>query len=680
MQKSKANKEKNMFISDEQLFCEELDTSIPELENIGETFKEKGLAAAEKQLSDYVRAVLKPDKYFRIPYYGRENRWARDDEDDLAAANRIVSGELMSVDFAYKFPDGKITDWTFNPTYNSYREWTWQLQRHHEFRCLGRVYRDTGDEKYAKCFVDLLMSWCEQAIRMFDDDKWRWHCWRTIESGIRMTKNWHYALYAFYKSPYMTDHVMTTFIKAVYEHGEQLRSFYTGTNFLYMEMAGLSHIGMIYKWFKKADEWQSFAFDMLQKQLHIQIYPDGFQNELTTNYHGVVIENIEWVLNTAMALEIEAPKALFNSMSELFGVYLKLCQPNRKIPDLNDGNCRDLYAEFTDALKYAPYREDFKYIVTDGKEGKAPDFTSIVLPYSGMATMRNGWDKNDVWFFMESAPFGTFAHQHEDKLNVLMFAYGKDVLRDVGNYDYDFSEMHKFVKDTRSHNCAMVDGQSQNRRGRYKWNPEDINKRSDLLWSFTDEYDTVEGVYNEGYGADYIDVTHTRKAIFFKKGLNGTLPFAVIIDRLVSNDGKEHNFAVSYQTDVQAYKLRDKTYTADFGDGVTFSIISSECPEAVVAQKTPYWLGWRPIRSTAAAHEHAPAPCLRYPYTGKEQRLLTVLYPSNNGEVAIKAADCESSVSETSFTLTLGSGEKITLDEKDFPVDKNAPESFLLAR
>ncbi len=666
-----------MFISDEKFFCEKLNTKIPELADIQKTFKEKGLDAAEKQLSDYIRSVLKPEKYFRMPYYGRENVWARPDEDDKTAADRIVKCELMSVGFLYKFPDGKI-DWTYNPTYNGYREWTWQLSRHHEFRCLGKVYRDTGDEKYAKCFVDMLMSWCEQTTCPNDTSAYNSTCWRTIECGIRMSKNWHYALHAFYKSPYMTDHVMTTFMKSVWEHGHMLRNFYTSTNFLYMEMSGLAHIGMIYKWFIDADEWQQFAFDMILKQTKIQVYPDGFQNELTTNYHGTVIENIEFVVNTAFALEVPVPHELITALGKLFEIYYKLCQPCRSIPDINDGNRRNVKNELKNALKYTPDREDFKYIVTDGKEGTPPSFTSIALPYSGMATMRNNWNYDGVWFFMESAPFGTFAHQHEDKLNVLMYAYGKDVLRDPGNYAYDASEMQKFIKDTRSHNCAMVDDQSQNRRGRYKWLPEYINKKSDLRWNFTENYDTTEGVYNEGYGKNYINVTHKRKAIFFKKGLNGSLPFSVIIDRLISEDGKEHKFAVSYQTDIQPYKFCDKTYTADFGDGVTFSIISSQTAQIVVAQKDPYWMGWRPIHSPLP-HEHAPAPCLRYPYIGKEQRLITILYPSNNGKVLIKAVDCKNSVSDTKFTLTFENGENITLDEKDFPINENAPESFNLS-
>ena len=665
-----------MFITDEKFFCEEIDTSIPELSNIADTFKNDGLAAAEKQLCDYVRKVLRPDMYFRIPYYGRENRWAEDNEDDLAVSERVLKGELMSVGFMHKFEGGKV-DWMLNPTYNNYREWPWQLNRHHEFRCLGKVYRDTGDEKYAKCFVDMLMSWCEQAVCPNDRSIYGSVCWRTIECGIRMTKNWHYAFYAFYKSPHMTDHVMTTYMKSVWEHGHILRNFFTSTNFLYMEMAGLAHIGMIYKWLKNAEEWQSFAFDMLLKQTKIQVYPDGFQNELTTNYHGVVIENMKWALNTALALEIDVAKEISHEVGKLYDVYLKLCQPCRRTPDLNDGARVNVMNTLKGALKYAPEREDFRYIATDGAEGTPPDFTSIALPYSGMATMRNNWDKDGVWFFMESAPYGTFAHQHDDKLNVLMFAYGKDVLRDPGIYEYDGSDMHRFVKDTRSHNCAMVDDKSQNRRPRYKWVPEDINKKANLRWSFTENYDTTEGYYDEGYGADFVDVIHKRKTVFFKKGLNGTLPFAVIIDRLISNDGQEHKYAVSYQADVQPYKLYDKTFTADFGDGVTFSIISSELPEVVVAQKTPYLLGWRPIRSVAAAHEHAPAPCIRYPIYGKDRRMITVLYPSNNGVVGVKAVECSGDVSDTAFTLTLADGNIITLDEKDFPVDENASEKFL---
>ena len=48
-----------MFITDERFFCEALDTvNYPALSGIGDTFKEKGLEAAEKQLCDIAEAYV----------------------------------------------------------------------------------------------------------------------------------------------------------------------------------------------------------------------------------------------------------------------------------------------------------------------------------------------------------------------------------------------------------------------------------------------------------------------------------------------------------------------------------------------------------------------------------------------------------------------------------------------
>ena len=122
-----------MYISDERFFCEELDLSIEGLKGIDLTFKEKGTEAAEKQLADFIRGYLKPEMYFRMPYYGRENAWARKDESDFDAAERILKGELCSVGYFTKFPDTKSIVWDSNPTANQYCEWTWQLSRHPEW-------------------------------------------------------------------------------------------------------------------------------------------------------------------------------------------------------------------------------------------------------------------------------------------------------------------------------------------------------------------------------------------------------------------------------------------------------------------------------------------------------------------------------------------------------------------
>ena len=215
-----------MLLSDSKFFSLLLDESIPELLGLRENYEKNGLASAEKQLADYVRGALRPSDYFKIPYYERENLWALKEDDDFAAAEKILRGELMSVGVPYNFGSPKSVDWEFNPTYNGYIEWTVQLSRHHEWRCLGKCYRETGDEKYAEAFVDYLMSWCEQAVCPENADSHATKCWRTIEAGIRMIKNWHYAFHAFINSPSLTDHVIVTYLKSVWEHGYRLRGFH----------------------------------------------------------------------------------------------------------------------------------------------------------------------------------------------------------------------------------------------------------------------------------------------------------------------------------------------------------------------------------------------------------------------------------------------------------------------
>ena len=198
-------------------------------------------------------------------------------------------------------------------------------------------------------------------------------------------------------------------------------------------------------------------------------------------------------------MDYKLPESIVKNLERGYEMYIKLRRPNGTTPSLNDGSEASDRNWSHKAYQFFPQRQDFRYFATGGAEGVLPEYTSVAMPYAGMASMRTGWGKNDMWFFFESAPFGR-GHQHEDKLNVLMFAYGKDVLKDSGNYAYDSSNMRKFVLDTRSHNCAMVDNRSQCRRPKYKWEDEDIKKRSDLKWQFTQDWDTAEGVYNEGCG------------------------------------------------------------------------------------------------------------------------------------------------------------------------------------
>ncbi len=661
-----------MLTTYEKLFCEALDTSIPALADIDVTFRERGVEAAEKQLADYIRDNLRVEDYFTMPYHERENAWCDPEADELSAAETILTGELRSCGFPHKFPDTASVDWECNPTPNNYAEWTWQLSRHHEWRCLGYCYRLTGDEKYAKAFVELLMSWCEQAICPVDAPFHHTKCWRTIEAGIRMTNNWHYAFYACIHSPFMTDHVITTFLRSICDHGYRLRNFRSGGgNWRAMEMAGLAHIAMLYPFLTEAEAWGQYAFSELRDELDRQVYADGFQFELSTNYHDVVIVNYHRVFATAKAMGYPIPQALADKLLRLFELDINIACPDGRYPDLNDGGRGDLSYWCRIGLNYFTDHPAIHYFATEGREGMPPAYTSVALPYSGLAFMRTGWGHDDLWCFMDAGDFGR-GHQHEDKLNILLSAYGKNLLTDAGNYAYDNSDMRRFVLDTRSHNCALVDDMGQNRRGRYSWRDEPLNEYAGMKWHFTPGADSVEGIYDQGYGAAYLPVIHKRKLILFKKGLGGSAPFALVIDRFLSEDGREHTFTPSYQLGFEPYTEDGRAVTVDFGDGVTFTLTASVPHTIVIGQTEPLFLGWRKkYEAAATVNEGLPAPCVRYPLTGTEARLVTALCPCKGQGKTVASVQGTQAPTDTGITVTFTDESRVEINEENYPCSVN---------
>ncbi len=51
---------------------------------------------------------------------------------------------------------------------------------------------------------------------------------------------------------------------------------------------------------------------------------------------------------------------------------------------------------------------------------------------------------DDRYMLFDAGPFG-YGHQHEDALSFVIYAYGKYMLVDPGNYPYDSSEWRKYV-------------------------------------------------------------------------------------------------------------------------------------------------------------------------------------------------------------------------------------------
>ncbi len=442
-------------------FFSKIDTTRPGLEGVPEAVGHGDYATARHLFAVEARQSLQPERFLRVPREFRGAHFMKEGETAEQAAERILTGELISCSTPHKF-EGEV-DWFSNPTFNQYKEWTWQLSRHPEWAILAERYRATGDERYAEAFVRYFRSWVRQALVPENADGGATLCWRTIEAGIRMGGAWQWALHSFYRSPHFTDDVLVDWYKSVWEHGWRLRNFHRTGNWLIMEMNGLAQISILYPQFRDAPAWKAYAFDRLVEELDAQVYPDGWQVELSTGYHQVDINNYQWLIDVCRVCEEPIPAAFHAGMERMHAVNVLMMMPDGRLPDLNDGGWHDVARLMKSAVIDYPQRADFLWAFTKGAQGWPPAEASHAFHYAGYTVMRTGWERDAMWAVLDAGHFG-YGHQHEDKLSLLLHAYGRLLLTEGGNYAYDASEMRRYVLSTRAHNTIRVDGQDQNRR------------------------------------------------------------------------------------------------------------------------------------------------------------------------------------------------------------------------
>ena len=644
--------------SEKEFFEEHLDTTIPALSDIPECVQNGDMVKARKIFADHVRSFLQPQKLLRI--------WLDKTNDERVSsiterARDVMDYKFVSCGIPWQFTDKKV-DWFSNPTYNDYKEWPWQLSRHPEFSVLAEYYLYTKDENAAKTWVDMINSWFEQAVAPVNEPSNTTVCWKTLDVGIRMS-GWSYQIHSFLHSPYVTDEFLTRYFISIFEHGRRLRNDFTHGNWLLMEMHGLIRIATLYPFIKYSAEWYEFADKRLEEELATQVYPDGFQYELSTNYHGVVDGNYSGIYNIFHYMEKDAPSFLLHPNHEkLYEMYPRLCRPDRRLPDINDGNEMDIHPKMDRAAFLYPHRKDFLWFATDGKEGNAPDYLSYAFPYAGAVAMRTSWDKDAVWGYMDCSPFGR-SHQHEDMLNVLVFAYGKNLITEGGIYDYDSSEMRRYVVSTRAHNTIRINRMNQNRRATYKWEAEDISKKADFEFSTTPSLDVAEAEYNCGYGEALDKTVHRRKLLFFKD-IEGTQPFFVVVDRLKAPDTEKRSYEAMWHFEECEFTEDGLCVNGDFGNGVGLTAVFSDTDATVVnmrGQYKPYYQGFMPIRPSGP-HEHRPihTPVLCGDFEG-EKRIVTVLYPYSDGKNVVKAVKASPDINATDITIVLSDGRCLDL-------------------
>ena len=617
-------------ITSDKDFFSALRDDIPECAVCTELFLQGKTDDAREAFLSYVRAALQRDRFFEAIGFDPEAT----DAQTKKQAEDALDYNMVSCDFYHRF-DG-VVDWYSNPTHNGYEEWTWQLSRHRQILDLSQLYYSTRDEKYAIRAVELLYSWIKQAIVPAPDtDGHATLCWRTIECGIRMN-NWAKIVLLLLDSPALTADFITDFFKSVCEHAERLSTRYTAANWLIIEMSGLHTLSALYPFFKNSSKWRELAKSIFIREMNEQTLSDGTHFELTYGYQHVALIGFSNVVKLARAFGDEFPADYMEKLRAHLHALVKVMMPSDYHPFVNDGKYLRIPEGLAQFLPLLPDDALLLWAVSRGKLGKAPDFTTAVLPYAGAVAFRSGWEKNSVAGYFDGGKFGRChnhedvirCHQHEDKLNFLMYLGEKCVITEAGTYAYDTSKMRYYSLSSEGHNTAIVNGRGQNRLYNNHWESSMLTEREPLVYDEKDGVEFATASYNEGYGdAAATKATHTRTVYFVKSPAVGA-PYFIVKDRLVASEPADFDLVWHYDTD----ELKISENRAVCTELTTFYSGDTGKARVIRGSEEPF-AGW--VARSALQGDYYPVPTVYYRVSGGECEVITAFVPNADGECPV---------------------------------------------
>jgi len=265
------------------------------------------------------------------------------------------------------------------------------------------------------------------------------------------------------KSPYLSPATRLLILSSIPEHAHYARNFHAQGNWLTMEMSGLATAATSWPEFKESKGWLAYSDQAMTKSLSEQVYPDGVQTELTSSYHQVALSNFSQFMDICNSAGFPVSPVFREQITKMWNYIAYSMKPDGYGLLNNDA---DLVFNRERVIKASEKfgRQDWLYIASNGTKGVKPDGqTSVIFPWAGQMIMRSGYDPLAQYAFFDIGPWGT-GHQHNDKLNLTVSAFGRDLLVDAGRFAYRgelASKFRGYATGSAGHNVVLPDGKLQ---------------------------------------------------------------------------------------------------------------------------------------------------------------------------------------------------------------------------
>lgn len=521
----------DITVPDMAALCDGLDLTRPDLAAVKAAAEQHDWPAAKQAWLDHLRARTTP-------------RWTfsrRDREAIVKLVNEQFNGfggsirgadTALARDFHWLGVRKQLNhdiDWLQGPV-----EWTHVLSRFGYWNPMGQAWWATGDAKYPEDFVYMMQDWVADnpVPRILTNGRGpNGTVWRTLETGIR-GDGWWDALEYFVDADAFDAEAAFVFTKSMIEQARHLHRYTVAMragNWQVVECTGLAAVGIMLPEAKEAAAWRQRAFEYLVRHMEEDVYPDGGHSELTPGYHTWVMERFLKVALLCQANGYEVP-GLLERHERMFEFLMALARGNRRFPSLGDAGSGGSIESWMGLGALLYHRPDMRYLAADKPSGgwiwmfgpqvvadyarlesQPPASTFSWLPQSQYATMRTGWTPEDLAVTFDLAPWGG-GHSHQDWLQVLLWAGGRDLLLDAGQYSYDQPLSGSYFRKAAAHGVVLIDGQIP---GTCDPTP--------LVAETTPAADFVAGEAPAGDGT----VTHRRSVLFVKPD------YVVVVDHLL---------------------------------------------------------------------------------------------------------------------------------------------------
>ena len=561
------------------------------------------------------------------PYWPRI---AKPNEYPEELIERCLTNRWVSVGREYHFPNGLDYNCSPSPSLNTagfpFGEWTWQLNRHHEWEVAARLYHQTGQPRYAAAIAQWLETWILQCPRPVEDLSLHQASWRTIEIGLRLGSIWPQVLSAFKDATEIDDLLWLAWLNVYEEQAEFVQRYRKENNWLLMEMNGLLHAAVQLPYFKNSKAWEHTAISSFIDEIGTQFHADGFQRELSTHYMSTCVDNYLKAHKILELADRNIPPQFSNIIQRMHAAWRHLARPNGIAFGFQDGQGIDLHAKLHALPEKLLTEDDYWFL---NRTGAPPREHNSLLENAGYAVLRTGWHSDALCVAFDGGPLGD-NHQHEDKLSIQVYAAGKNLIGEAGTVDYADSPQRHYSLSSLGHSTAIIDGMGQNRRKHFTRTP--LNAKAGLEADLTSDQPWVRATYDEGYGPEANRaVSHTRKVTLLNKRQ------IVLLDQFTASDNELHCVELLFHILMDEAHVADGHFKASNREGDSLTLEPSTASQTALEMVLttggfdPDLRGWASPDAPETGRPEAgtwllvPRPCLTQRLTFHHQETVTTI-------------------------------------------------------